>query len=73
MRQIFHMKKVIEKRINEDRNFQAKLANKEIKGANLEPLKISAEKRKEYDNDAKALLARMKKGYSDRSRTDNKD
>lgn len=74
MRQIFRLKKVIEKRKHEEFELDAKLHDKDIKNK-VAPHNFSVKQRKEFDKQADNLLARMKKDYRDgkRSRASDKD
>lgn len=72
LRQIFYLKRIIENRMIEEKTFQAKLHGKELK-APPKPLNINPERRKEFDEQAMQLHARLKKKYGERSRIINKD
>lgn len=67
MRQIFEIKIVIEKKKVEEKEFDAQLHNKKIKGG-FKPLKVTTKKRQEYDKQAQSLLERMRKKHKDGKR-----
>ena len=67
MRQIYQLQKVIEQKIVKEYSLQAALHGKKTQ-QNLEPLKITAEERKEYDTEALGLLERLKREHQDGSR-----
>jgi len=67
MKQIHALQKVIQRKQIKEYSMQAALHGKKTQ-QNLEPLKISAEERKEYDNEALSLLERLKREHQDGSR-----
>lgn len=74
LRQVFQLKRVIERRRIEELEVQADLHGRKVKGG-IKPLNISKKKRDEYNKDALGLLDRLKERHKEhgRSRVTDKD
>jgi hypothetical protein len=74
MKQLHGIKKVIERKNLEEREFHAGLHNKKMQGA-IKPNIVSPKREKEQEQQAHSLMARMRKRHQDgkRSGTTDKD
>lgn len=72
LRQVFHIKKALEKAKTRTMEWEAALAGKPIK-KKAEGLGFTPEEEKENDEKAKQLLERMKAEYGNRTRATDTD
>ena len=72
LRQVFQIKRAMEKRLQQQREWDAALQGKKLQNQ-PKPLDITYAEEKEYDDKAKGLLEKMKREHEQRSRTTHKN